>query len=121
MRRGGMIVAPCRFAARNMVRTLTFPVATLLLAAGCGGAPQPAPPRRAPAPAVAEALEFSLAHGSPREVETRDQLRRLLSTHALLPWLFTRKVVIDEQSIPHSHPVLTLHARHLKDDDQLLS
>jgi hypothetical protein len=30
-------------------------------------------------------------------------------------------VVIDERSIPHSHPVLTLHTRHLNSDDQLLS
>ena len=30
-------------------------------------------------------------------------------------------MVIDENSIPHSHPVLTLHTRHLNSDDQLLS
>jgi hypothetical protein len=29
--------------------------------------------------------------------------------------------MIDERSIPHSHPVLTLHTRHLNSDDQLLS
>ena len=34
---------------------------------------------------------------------------------------FTRAIQIDESAIPHSHPVLTLHTRHLKDDDLLLS
>jgi hypothetical protein len=29
--------------------------------------------------------------------------------------------VVDERSIPHSHPVLTLHTRHLSSDDQPLS
>jgi hypothetical protein len=29
--------------------------------------------------------------------------------------------VIDERAIPHSHPVLTLHTRHLQDDELFLS
>jgi hypothetical protein len=37
------------------------------------------------------------------------------------PWLMTRHVRVDEEAIPHSHPVLTLHTRHLDSDDQLLS
>jgi hypothetical protein len=39
----------------------------------------------------------------------------------LTPWLYTRSLEIDEESIPNSHPVLTLHTRHLRDDLLLLS
>lgn len=66
-------------------------------------------------------LEVSLAHGTPAEEATRTQLHRLLASHDLRPWVFTHKVIIDEEAIPHSHPVLTLHTRHLGEDDQLLS
>jgi len=37
------------------------------------------------------------------------------------PWFYTKSVVIDERAIPFSHPVLTLHTRHAKDDELLLS
>jgi hypothetical protein len=46
---------------------------------------------------------------------------RLQDRYDLTPWLFTRDVVVDDDAIPHSHPVLTLHARHLRDDLLLVS
>jgi hypothetical protein len=67
------------------------------------------------------AIAISLAHGSEAERATREQLQRLLGTYDLQPWQFTDRVVIDQQAIPHSHPVLTLHTRHLDDDVLLLS
>jgi len=78
----------------------------------------PAAPPVQPVP-----LAIELKQGSPDEARTRDQLLRLLHEHDLERWIFTRKVVIDEspQLIPHSHPVLTLSTRHLKDDDLLLA
>jgi len=66
-------------------------------------------------------IEIALKYGTPREVETKEQLQRLLKTYDLSKWIFTRSILIDEKAIPHSHPVLTLHTRHLKDDDLLLS
>ena len=66
-------------------------------------------------------LELSLVHGNEAEQLTRAQLRSLLSTYDLCPWLVTRKVNIEAQVIPHSHPVLTLNTRHLNRDDLLLS
>lgn len=73
--------------------------------------PQPAP------------IEIKLQHGDAAETQTRDQLLRLLRTYDASRWIFTRSVVIDSTpgTIPHSHPVLTLSVRHLKDDDLLLS
>lgn len=92
-------------------------VATILnlAASACGGNPQ-----RATAPAP-PSISIDLARGSGRELETRSQLQRLLKTYNLSPWLYTKRVVIDESAIPHSHPVLTLHTRHLDDDLHLLS
>ena len=61
------------------------------------------------------------AHDSPNEVATKAQLERLLGQYDLSRWLFTNEVLVDEKSIPHSHPVLTVHTRHLKQDDELVS
>ncbi|HEV2859922.1 MAG TPA: hypothetical protein VGX48_02825 [Pyrinomonadaceae bacterium] len=68
-----------------------------------------------------EKIDISLAHGSAEEAQTKAQLQRLLGAYDLSKWIFTRSVVIDERAIPHSHPTLTLSARHLKDDELLLS
>ena len=66
-------------------------------------------------------LDISLAHGSVREQQTQTQLEGLLARYDLSKWVVTDKLVIDEEAIPHSHPVLTLHTRHLNDDELLLS
>src|SRR5262249_32114244 len=62
-------------------------------------------------------LEIALKRGSKGELQTRDQLQRLIKTYDLAKWTFTRSILIDEEAIPHSHPVLTLSARHVKDDE----
>ncbi len=55
------------------------------------------------------------------EVQTKVQLERLLATHRTGPWQLTATIRIDDTAIPHSHPVLTLSTRHLRDDELLLS
>lgn len=66
-------------------------------------------------------LEVRLANGTDSEEATRAQLLRLVEEYDVSDWLYTREVVIDETRIPHSHPVLTLHTRHLGDDRHLLA
>jgi len=66
-------------------------------------------------------IDISLKHNSRGEIQTREQLQRILQTYDLSKWIYTRSILIDEEAIPHSHPVLTLHTRHLKDDELLLS
>lgn len=66
-------------------------------------------------------LEITLKQGTPDEARTRDQLQRLLATYNLSPWIYTKSIVVDERAIPFSHPVLTIHTRHAKDDKLLLS
>lgn len=70
---------------------------------------------------VESPLTIRTAHSSAPELATKAQFERLIGAYDLSQWMFTREIVIDEKSIPHSHPVLTLHTRHLKQDDELLS
>ena len=78
-------------------------------------------PLMAAAPAAEPGLSIRLAHDSPRERETAAQLQRLLQANDVSRWTFTRDIVIAERERPHSHPVLTLSTRHLRDDDLALS
>ena len=68
-----------------------------------------------------DSIEIKLRNDTDAERQTKVQLERLLNSYDLSKYTFTRQVVIDEHAIPHSHPVLTLHTRHLNSDDQLLS
>lgn len=76
-------------------------------------------------PAAAQAagpeLQITFERSSEAERATADQLRRVLRSYQVDRWIYTRRVRIDERAIPHSHPVLTLHTRHLGDDDGLLA
>jgi hypothetical protein len=65
-------------------------------------------------------VAISLVNGLPAEDSARTQLRRLLRSYDLRPWLFTRTIRIERGVIPHSHPVLTLNTRYLgRDEEQL--
>ena len=67
-------------------------------------------------------LNIKLANSTPAEVQSKAQLERLLKTYDLSKWIVTKSIVIDEKTaIPHSHPVLTLNTRHLKDDELMVS
>lgn len=64
-------------------------------------------------------LDISLKNNSETESQTRDRLQKLLRQYDLSKWTFTRKVMIEDKVIPHSHPVLTLSTRG--DADALLA
>ena len=66
-------------------------------------------------------ISIQLANQTGSERQTEQQLKRILKQYDLGAWTFTRSIVIDENEIPHSHPVLTLHTRHIRDDELLLS
>jgi hypothetical protein len=69
----------------------------------------------------AQSVNIRLEHGTDAERKTKEALARILATYDLSRYTFTHDVIIDEKAIPHSHPVLTLHTRHLGSDDALLS
>lgn len=69
-------------------------------------------------------IEIALAYDvqQEREQATKEQLNRLLKKYDLSKWIFTENVIVDYYTqIPHSHPVLTLNTRYLKNDEKLLS
>jgi hypothetical protein len=66
-------------------------------------------------------LTITLAGDDPRAEQGRTQLRRLLARYDLRRWQFTDTVRIQTGVIPHSHPVLTLNTRFLKDDERALA
>jgi hypothetical protein len=66
-------------------------------------------------------FEISLKHNTQDEAQTKEQLLRLVKSYDLSKWVFTKSILIDKEAIPHSHPVLTLSTRHIKDDELLLS
>jgi hypothetical protein len=66
-------------------------------------------------------FDIALKQDSRTERQTRDQLQGLLRTYDISQWIFTKSILIDDTATPHSHPVLTLSTRHIKDDELLLS
>ncbi len=93
------------------------------LAGACNRAASPASgtfARTAQPAARDTAVEITLARGLALEDSARAQVFRLLRTHDLRPWLFTRRIRIERGVIPHSHPVLTLNTRYLGQDDRQL-
>ncbi len=66
-------------------------------------------------------LWVGLANGTEGEALMATQLRSLVRKYDVEPWVLTRSVLIDENQIPHSHPILTIHTRHIGEELELLS
>jgi hypothetical protein len=67
-------------------------------------------------------VEISLKNNTQKEIQTKKKLQDLINQYKLSKWIFTQKVMIDEQErIPHSHPILTINTRYLNDDLRLMS
>lgn len=67
-------------------------------------------------------VEISLKNNNDvGEISTKDQLHRLLRQFDVSKWIFTKKILIDRDATPHSHPILTLSTKLVKDDELLLS
>lgn len=64
---------------------------------------------------------IALAHDSEAEARMASELRALTREYELEPWILTRRILVDERQIPHSHPVLTIHTRHTGDEAGLLA
>ena len=64
---------------------------------------------------------IGLANGTEPEAIAATELRALLRKYDLEPWILTRRVLIDENQIPHSGPILTLNEAENGDEFGLLS
>ena len=61
---------------------------------------------------VSHSIEFTTENSEKTELATVDLLQALRKSHDTTKWEFTNKVHIKRKTIPHSHPILTLHTRH---------
>jgi len=66
-------------------------------------------------------LTIELAHGSESEATLAAELRELMDIYDLSVWIWTSQILIDEDAVPHSHPVLTLNTQHIGRERLLLS
>jgi hypothetical protein len=68
-------------------------------------------------------LEIRLRNGDHIEIEGKKQMEKILNKYEnkINRWFFTREIEIDKNSIPFSHPVLTLNCNYLNDDLKQLS
>lgn len=97
-----------------MDKRATLLLIVLLLAGCASGATKPTPPEPLP-------VTITLKYGDESERQTQARLERLLRTYDVRPWIFTDRIVIEKDVIPHSHPVLTLSTQKEENDDLLLS
>lgn len=96
------------------VRAATIVVVAGLLAFGGGHAQEADSAKRG-------AIWIGLENGTEREALMATEVRTLLRTYDLEPWILTRSILVDEGQLPHSHPVLTIHTRHIGNELGLLS
>lgn len=71
--------------------------------------------------AASSDFDIRLKNNTPREQAAAVQLRRLLDLHDVSDHVFTYSVMIDEYAAPHSHPILTINAVYLDDDNSAFS
>lgn len=64
---------------------------------------------------------IGLGNGSAAEAVIASELRAALRSLDLEPWIRTRSVLIDQNQLPHSHPVLTIHTRSIGDERGLVA
>ncbi len=66
-------------------------------------------------------LNITLQHNSAGEQKRKEQIERLAAQYDLAKYTITRDIVVDQQAINHSSPVLTQNLRFLDHDDRALS
>jgi hypothetical protein len=66
----------------------------------------------------AQKIEVGMKNGTYREKKGKEQIERIVNQYQdrIEKWIFTNKIVIDENVIPFSHPVLTLNCNYLDND-----
>lgn len=116
-RSGSATLRPLHRSVRADVAAIV--AAGAVLALPCVGLAQS--PGGSPDRDAASRLSIELANDSEAEQRTAAALRRVVAEQDVGRWIFTDRVIVDENAIPHSHPVLTVHTRHLGNDDALLA
>ena len=66
-------------------------------------------------------LLISVKSGVPAEQRMRGLLASLPDRYDLAGWIYTDIVTVDQASMPHSHPVLTLNTAHERNETMALA
>lgn len=66
-------------------------------------------------------LSIRLQNNTTRERQAARLLHGFAEQYDLAPWIYTSELLVDENSLPHSHPVLTLNTGRNDDPAMLLS
>ena len=66
-------------------------------------------------------LEIKSKHHSIREMQVRSELEEILNKYDVSKYRFTSTVIIEERTMNHAFPDLTLNVHFLGSDDELLS
>ena len=74
-----------------------------------------------PKPPVDAPVVITTTSGKPEEEDIKKRLEALLEMYDLEPFLYTKEVSIQQGTISHSHPVLTLNTSFQGSDTYLLS
>ena len=63
-------------------------------------------------------IEITSKNGGTKELHGKSQMERIIATYGqeLKTYIFTEKIIIDENAIPFSHPILTLNCNYLDND-----
>lgn len=67
------------------------------------------------------ALEIKSKHHSMREMQVSSELEEILKKYDVSKYTFTKTVIIEERTMNHAFPDLTLNVHFLGSDDELLS
>ena len=68
-----------------------------------------------------DGTESEIIFTEEKREQARQQLRRILATYDLDPWIITNEVKIEEEVDPHSRPILTLNTNFLDSDKMQLA
>jgi hypothetical protein len=70
---------------------------------------------------AAESVDIKTKNGTDRERQLKNELEKIIASNDLSKYTFTKSVIVEERTMNHAFPVLTLNVHFLGSDDELLS
>lgn len=64
-------------------------------------------------------VDITTKNNSKYEIGVAKRMNDILKQYDLSKWIFTKKIIVEDGVIPHSHPVLTLNTKKRSDNDLL--
>ena len=70
---------------------------------------------------AADPVDIRTKNGSDRERQLKNELEKIIASNDVSKYTFTKSVIVEERTMNHAFPVLTLNVHFLGSDDELLS